>query len=206
MPHPLRPLSTILLGCLLAGCGRTPPNLDSPGHSIVCLGDSITAGVGVAPGEAYPDLLARALKADVVNAGVSGNTAAQGLARLDRALAEDPWLVIVALGGNDILQRVPPEEMERSLRAILDRVIAARAVPLVVAVNAPFADSYHDVFERLEDAYPGVPFEDESLGEILRDAGLKSDNIHPNAQGQAKLAAALLEEIEPLMAKRRKDR
>jgi acyl-CoA thioesterase-1 len=186
----------------LAACRKTPPNLDSPGRTIVCFGDSITAGVGSGPGEAYPDLLARALRADVVNAGVPGETASQGLARIDRVLAEDPWLVIVELGGNDILQRVPPETTEKALREILDRLLAARVVPLVVEVHAPFAASYGEVFERLEKDYPDVPFEDEAVGEILHDASLKSDNVHPNARGQEKLAAALLEEIEPLVEKR----
>jgi len=168
------------------------------------LGDSITAGTGVGPGEAYPDLLAKALAADVVNAGVPGDTAAEGLARVESVLAENPWLVLVELGGNDILRRVPPEETEAALRAILDRLLAARVVPLVVEVDAPFAASYSQVFARLEKAYPSVPFESEAIGEILRDASLKSDGVHPNARGQEKLAEALLDEIKPLIAARGK--
>jgi lysophospholipase L1-like esterase len=104
------------------------PNLDSPGRTIVCLGDSITAGVGAGPGEAYPELLAARLGTEVLNAGEPGDTAAQGLARLDDVLAEDPWMVVVELGGNDILRQVPPEQTERSLRRILDRLLAARVV------------------------------------------------------------------------------
>jgi acyl-CoA thioesterase-1 len=199
----LRPILPLLLIALCA-CRKTPPNLDSPGRTIVCFGDSITAGTGVGPGEAYPDLLARGLRTEVVNAGVAGETASEGLARVDRVLAEDPWLVVVELGGNDILRRTPPEETERALRAILDRLLAGRVVPLVVEVDAPFAASYRQIFDRLQDDYPAVPFEDEALGEILRDATLKSDSVHPNARGQERLAAALVEEIRPLLEKRRR--
>lgn len=188
---------------LFAGCGPDIPNLDNPGSTIVCLGDSITAGVGVSEGEAYPDLLARQLGAEVVNAGVSGNTSEDGLARVEEALAEDPWLVIVELGGNDILRRVPPERTDRALRGILDRLLAAGVVPVLVEVEAPLAASYGKVFERIGEDYE-IPIVEDVLGEILADRDLKSDPIHPNARGQEILAEALVEELEPLLAARRK--
>jgi acyl-CoA thioesterase I len=188
---------------LLAGCGPDVPHLDNPGSTIVCLGDSITAGVGVGEGEAYPDLLARQLGAEVVNAGVSGNTAEDGLARVEEALKEDPWLVIVELGGNDILRRVPPERTERALRGILDRLLAARVVPVLVEVEAPLAAAYGKVFAGIEEDYE-IPIVKDVLGEILTDADLKSDPIHPNARGQEILAEALVEELEPLLEARRK--
>jgi acyl-CoA thioesterase I len=188
---------------LLASCRPDVPNLNSPGRTIVCLGDSITAGVGSGPGEAYPELLAARLGTEVVNAGVSGETAAEGLARVDQVLAEDPWLVIVELGGNDLLRRVPPEQTEQSLRAILDRLVAARVVPVLVELDAPFGGRYLEIYERLGDEYH-VPVVEDAVGEILRDRALKSDTIHPNAQGQKVLAEAIAEEIEPLIKARRK--
>jgi acyl-CoA thioesterase I len=190
---------------LLAACGPDVPNLDSPGRTIVCLGDSITAGVGSGPGEAYPELLAARLGTPVVNAGVPGDTTALGLARVDQVLAEDPWLVIVELGGNDVLRQVPPQQTEQSLRLILDRLLAARVVPVLVEMDAPFGGSYLEIYERLGKEY-NVPVVEEVLGEILRDRSLKSDNIHPNARGQQVLAEAVAEEIEPLIAARRKAR
>ena len=102
----MRRFPPVLLILLLAACRSKVPNLDSPGKTIVCLGDSITAGVGSGPGQTYPELLAGKLGVDVINEGVSGDTAAQGLARMDQVLADDPWLVIVELGGNDILRDV----------------------------------------------------------------------------------------------------
>lgn len=195
--------TAILLVAFLVSCGPDVPNLDSPGKTIVVLGDSIASGVGSGPGEAYPDLLATRLGAEVVNAGVSGNTAADGLARLDEVLAEDPWLVIVELGGNDFLRRVPPEETEQTLRQILDRLIAARTVPVLVELDVPFGGRYLEIYDRLGDEYQ-VPVVEEVLGEVLRDPALKSDTIHPNAAGQKVLAEAILEEIEPLIEARAK--
>jgi acyl-CoA thioesterase-1 len=186
---------------LLAACRPDVPNLDSPGKTIICLGDSITAGVGSGPGESYPDLLAARLGTDVINAGVSGETADGGLARVDQVLAQDPWLVIVELGGNDILRQVPPEQAERSLRQILDRLVSARVVPVLVEMDAPFGGRYLEIYERLGDEYH-VPVVEDAVGEILRDPSLKSDTIHPNAQGQKVLAEAIAEEIEPLIKAR----
>lgn len=196
-------LFLFLVVCGIA-CGPDVPNLDSPGKTIVVLGDSIAYGVGSLSGEAYPDLLAARLGTEeVVNAGVSGNTAADGLARIDEVLAEDPWLVIVELGGNDFLRRVPPEQTEQTLRQILDRLIAARVVPVLVELDVPFGGRYLEIYERLGDEYQ-VPVVEDTLGEILRDPSLKSDTIHPNAAGQKVLAEAVLEEIEPLIKARAK--
>ena len=165
----------------------------------------MAAGVGSGPGQAYPDLLAAQLRTTVVNGGVSGDTTAGGLARLGGVLREDPWMVVVELGGNDILRRVPPEETESNLRTILDRVLAARAVPVLVEVDAPFAGRYREIYERLGDEYD-VPVVEDIVGKILRSPSLKSDEIHPNAEGQRLIAEAIAEEIEPILAARRKAR
>lgn len=198
--QPFLPLLFLALG--ITACGPDVPNLDSPGRTIVCLGDSITSGVGAAPGPPYPDLLASRLGVEVINAGVPGDTAEDGLARVDEALDADPWLVIVELGGNDILRRVPPERTEVALRQILDRLLAARVAPMLVEVDAPFAGRYADIYERLADDYD-VPVVEDVLGDILRDASLKSDSIHPNARGHEELAEAIAGEVEPLLEARR---
>ncbi|MFL6195180.1 MAG: arylesterase [Thermoanaerobaculia bacterium] len=188
---------------LLAACRPDVPNLDSPGRTIVCLGDSITAGVGSGPGEAYPELLAARLGTEVINAGVSGDTAEQGLARVDDVLAQEPWMVIVELGGNDILRQVPPERTEAALRQILDRLVSARVVPVLVAVDAPLGASYQGIYDRLADEYK-APLVEDAIGDILRDRSLKADMIHPNAEGQKVLAAAIADEIEPILKERRR--
>ena len=204
MPRVRRLRSSLpLLLVLLASCGAPDiPNLDSRGRTIVCLGDSITSGVGASPGPAYPALLQSRLGAEVINQGVPGDTAEGGLARVDEALAADPWLVVVELGGNDILRRIPPERTEAALRQILERLLAARVAVMLVEVEVPFAGRYAEIYSRLADDYD-VPVLDDTLGDILTDAGLKADPIHPNARGHEVLAEALAEEIEPLIEARR---
>jgi len=196
-------LSLGLLAGLLLACGPSVPNLDSPGHTIVCLGDSITAGVGASPGAAYPDLLARRLGVEIQNAGVSGDTAEDGLARIDDVLGRDPWLVIVELGGNDILRQVGPERTEAALRAILDRLMAARVVPVLVSIEVPFRDQYAAIYGRLADEYK-IPEVDEVLGDILMDPALKADTIHPNDRGHEVLAEAIADTLEPILKARAK--
>lgn len=186
---------------LAAACGPDVPNLDSPGKTIVCLGDSITSGVGAEPGQPYPALLAAKLNREVINEGVPGDTAEDGLARVDQALAHDPWMVIVELGGNDILRQVPPARTEAALRQVLDRLLAAKVVPVLVELEVPFAGRYSDVFERIEDDYE-IPVVEDTLGEILLDPALKADPIHPNAQGHVELAAAIVDVVEPIVEAR----
>jgi acyl-CoA thioesterase-1 len=197
----MRKLLPVLV--LLLACREDIPNLDSPGKTIVCLGDSITAGVGSNPGEAYPELLAARLGTEVINAGVSGDTAAQGLARVDDVLAEDPWMVIVELGGNDILRQVPPEQTERSLRQILDRLLSSRVVPVLVAMDAPLGASYKEIYGRLGDEYH-VPVVDDAIGKVLRNRALKSDTVHPNAEGQKVIAGEIADAIEPILQERQR--
>jgi lysophospholipase L1-like esterase len=190
---------------LLACGGPAPdevPNLDSPGKTIVCLGDSITSGVGAEPGKPYPALLEARLGTQVINKGVAGDTAEQGLARVDDALAENPWLVIVELGGNDILNRIPPERTEAALRQIVQRLLAAKVAVVLVELEVPFAGRYAEIYSRLGDEFD-IPVLDDTLGDILTDAALKADPIHPNARGHEVLAAALAEEIEPIIQERR---
>lgn len=184
---------------LVLACAPNVPNLHNSGRTIVCLGDSITAGVGAGPGEGYPDLLAARFGADVVNAGVPGDTAEQGLARLGGALEEDPWLVVVQLGGNDLLRGVPAEKTDLALEAIVSGVLAHGAVPLVIELDAPFGEAYRTIFDRIEERHPGLPVVRGALGEILRSPARKADPVHPNAAGYRDLAEAIGDAIEPLL-------
>lgn len=206
MPGVRRTVLFLPLLALLAGCdGPAPadvPNLDSPGQTIVCLGDSITSGVGAEPGQPYTTLLSSRLGTQVINQGVPGDTAERGLSRVDEALAADPWLVVVELGGNDILNRIPPERTEAALRQILQRLLAANVAVVLVEVEVPFAGRYAEIYSRLGDEFD-VPVLEDTLGEILTDAALKADPIHPNARGHEVLAEALAEEIEPIVEARR---
>lgn len=199
----LAPAPAVLVLLAASACASPPPNLDSRGSTIVCLGDSITAGVGAGRGEGYPALLEAALGVEVVDAGVPGDTSAEGRARLDDALAADPWLVVVELGGNDLLRRRPIAETEADLAAIVEGVLDAGALPLLVEIDGPFGDRYGEMFARVGERY-GVPVVEGVLAEVLGDRTLKSDAIHPNAAGYAAIAEALAETIAPWVEERRR--
>jgi acyl-CoA thioesterase-1 len=193
--------AALAAACLVLACSRAVPNLDSPGSTIVCFGDSLTAGIGRGEGASYPEHLARQLGAEVHNAGVPGDTASQALSRIDRVLADDPWLVVIELGGNDILRRVPLETTENALAGIVERLLEAGVVPLLIEVRGPFGRRYGKLFDRLEDRY-GVPVIRDVLPKLLLDRRFKSDAIHLNAAGYERLANEVARRIEPLMRRR----
>ena len=187
--------------CLVLACSPSVPNLDSPGRTIVCFGDSLTAGVGRGDGASYPDHLARRLDAEVVNAGVPGETVGQALRRVDRVLSADPWLVVVGLGGNDILRRIPLEITEADFDDLLERLLDAGVVPMLIEVRGPFGRRYAKMFDRLESRH-GVPVIRDVLPDLLLDRRYKSDAIHLNAEGYELLAESVARRVERLMRRR----
>jgi acyl-CoA thioesterase-1 len=176
---------------------------------LVALGDSLTAGWGVTPDEAYPALLAARLRREhydyrVVNAGVSGDTSAGGLARVDWILRAKPDVVIVALGANDGLRGQPPDVTRDNLLAIVDRLHAHGARVLVAGMRVPTShgEAYGRNFAaafaaagRKADAF--MPFLLE--GVAARGRLNQADGIHPNAQGHRVVAERLWAYLQPLL-------
>ena len=181
------------LAALLA-CSRDTPRLRPlPSDGVIlAFGDSLTRGTGAEPGEGYPELLARLSGRCVVNAGVPGEVSAEGVARLERVLAEiRPSLVLLCHGGNDLLRRVDRAVTEEHLRSMLRLVREAGAEAVLLGVPAPtvFLDP-PDFYEDLAREY-GVPYDGEALPRVLGDPALKADPIHPNAEGYRRLAEAV---------------
>src|SRR5690348_12379952 len=115
----------LALAVLLCGCRAHIANEGSHGKTIVCFGDSLTEGVGADPGTDYPSLLRQKVGLPVINSGVSGDTTAVALKRLDAdVLDHDPKMVIITLGGNDFLQQLPKEETLSNMETIIDRIEA----------------------------------------------------------------------------------
>jgi acyl-CoA thioesterase-1 len=184
---------------------------DAP--SVVFLGDSLTAGLGVAPEQAYPALIQQRLRQagypdEVVNAGVSGDTSAGGLRRLDWSLKRRVHVLVVALGANDGLRGLPPQQLEANLDAIIERARARGAAVLLAGMEAPpnFGASYTRQFRAVYPALaarhrlPLVPF---LLAGVAGVADLnQSDGIHPNARGHRVLADLVWRELEPLLKSR----
>jgi len=191
-----------LLFLTLLGCGHEPPNLHSSGRTIICFGDSVTAGVGRGRTPSYPERLAAALGTPVINAGVPGETAEQGLARVNRVMAQDPWLVIIEFGGNDILRQVPVNRTETALSSLVRRVLDGGAVPLLIGVHGPFGGTHEAMFRRVARRYE-VPLLSDALPKILVTPSLKSDPIHPNGAGYQALAEAVAARVRPWLKARR---
>lgn len=177
---------------------------------VVFLGDSLTAGFGLSPDEAFPSLLRRRVEAEglrytIVNAGVSGDTSAGGLSRLDWALQGDVRALVVALGGNDALRGLPVDALERNLSQIIERA-QKRGVRVVLAgmeappnFGQPYVVSFHQVYPNLAKKYKValVPF-------LLQDvAGIESlnqrDGIHPTAEGAKKVADNVWVVLRPML-------
>jgi lysophospholipase L1-like esterase len=181
------------LPCHLA-CGRSQPELPliPTDGVIVAFGDSVTHGVGARAGERYPDVLETLTGRRIVNAGVPGEVTSQGLARLPGVLDEHrPDLLILCEGGNDLLRELEAAQIEQNLREMV-RLARNRGIPvLLVGVPEPAlllssAGLYEEVADDLDLAYEG-----EALADILSKGSLKSDLIHPNAEGYRRLAEAI---------------
>lgn len=163
---------------------------------IVAFGDSLVAGYGAGNGEDAFSRLSLALGVPVLNLGVSGDTSARARARIDTVLARSPDIAIIVLGGNDALQRIPVEETERNLSAILRTLTDAGVDPILVGVLGGFPrDPYAPMFERLAEAY-GVPLVPNVLAGIIGSDALMSDAIHPNAAGYERIAARMQPYVE----------
>jgi len=222
-----------MLLALLLACGGAAPSAPAPAVPsatpvapiaaapapapstvrVVFLGDSLTSGLGLGAQDAYPARLGRAwtaagLPVEVVNAGVSGDTTAGGLRRLDWLLGQKPDVLVVALGANDMLRGLPVEEVESNLRQILGRGRDAGATVALLGMRAnptlgpDYVSRFDAVYPRLaaETGAPLLPFLLEGVAGIP--ALNQSDGIHPTAEGQARLEALVAPLLTPLVEAR----
>lgn len=209
-PHPrpfgptAQPRRTLLLAplglALLGACGAKKPKTQPvpSGASVLALGDSLTAGVGTTPPSAFPALLAERTGWNVVNAGISGHTSAQALARLPALLDEHhPTLVIVGIGGNDFLQRQPEKGTRANLEAIVRQcqqagaqvlLIAMPELSLIGATTGRLKD--HPMYAELADSLK-VPLQSQGWSSVLGNGQLRSDAVHANTAGYARFTELL---------------
>jgi acyl-CoA thioesterase-1 len=168
-----------------------PPDAEAPtaGSQVIVFGDSLVEGVGASAGRELPSLLAARLGVPVVNAGRRGDTTAAALARLDAAvLSRDPRVVVVLLGGNDFLRRVPRDQTFANLDAIVGRIRARGAAVVVVGLSLGLiTDDYGDGYEAVARRQSAglVP---DVLDGILGRPEMMADQIHPNDRGYALMA------------------
>lgn len=217
----------------MAACSSTPPSERKlpPGTTsteskpqtpqvverrplIIAFGDSLTAGLGVAPGESYPDYLQAKLDAagfdyDVINEGISGDTTAAGLQRVDIIAARKPDWVILAFGGNDGLRGLSVGRMKENLGRMIERLQAGHTKILLAGIKLPpnYGKKYTEPFERvfpdLAKQYdlPLVPFLLEGVGG--HDDLMQNDGSHPTAEGNRIVAENVWAVLKPLLEESR---
>jgi acyl-CoA thioesterase I len=198
-------LSLFLL--LLTACGNDAPKhaAIATGASVLILGDSLSYGTGANVGEDYPTLLAKTTGWKIINEGVPGDTTAGGLARLPALLeTHQPKLLIVELGGNDILHQTPPTEIIQNLSNILAQAKAQGIQTILVAIpefnrlKAAFGKlSDHPLYATLAEE-TATPLIADVFSEVLSDGKLKSDPVHANALGYAEVAKQTHEKLQEL--------
>ncbi len=185
---------------LLAGCQQPIDNRNSSGTTIVCFGDSLTAGYGAEPGHDYPSLLRQKVNFPVINAGVSGNTTQDALQRLPRdVLSQNPRLVIITLGANDFLRQVPKEEIIGNMEKIIERIKERGAMVVWATVQTGiFGDAYIDDFTELA-RHEHILLIPNILKDIIDNPLYKYDQVHPNSEGYKLMAERIYQNIKKLL-------
>jgi lysophospholipase L1-like esterase len=204
--HHLRRWLVLLAAvALLSACGKEKQEPVAQGSVVLALGDSLTAGAGVSPEEAWPALLASKTGWLVINGGVNGDTSGAALLRLPALLEEhEPVLVLVTLGGNDMLRRIPRQETIANLEKILALIRTHGAKPVLLATPQPTiagavfqhlsaADFYRQVAEEQQ-----VPLIEDAIADVLSDPQLKGDPLHPSAAGHALLSENIFAELKSI--------
>ena len=180
-----------------SSCSREQPKEYLPADStVVALGDSLTYGYGATPQTSYPAILAELTGWQIINAGVNGDTSADVLARSAAIIAQNPDLVLLGVGGNDVLSRTEPLTTKANITATIATIKAAN-IPVVLIAEPHFSSSA--LFGRASDnpiykeiaTSEEIPLYSKGWSEVLSDDSLKSDQIHANAAGYRHFAQGL---------------
>jgi lysophospholipase L1-like esterase len=187
----------VLLVALAAGCGDKARLSRLPGDAVVlAFGDSLTYGTGAGEGESYPAQLEKLIGRRVARAGVPGEVTAQALARLPSALDEHaPRLLLLCIGGNDFLRRLGNGQAETNVREMVKLARSRGIEVLLIGTPEPGFTVTPPAFYAGIAKQFAVPYEEAVIGEVLRDNGLKSDPIHPNARGYGVIAERIAERL-----------
>lgn len=197
----------LLFVLILVSCGKNAEKYAAipQGATVLILGDSLSYGTGANTGEDYPSLLTKSTGWDIINEGVPGDTTAGGLARLPDLLeVYQPKLLIVELGGNDLLRQTSPTEITQNLSSILALAKAQGiqtilvAIPEISALKAAVGSlSDHPLYEKLAKE-TNTPLIADVFSDVLSDRALKADQIHANAKGYAVVSEKFGEKLRDL--------
>jgi len=190
---------------LLAACSAKKAEPLPPGSTVLALGDSLTAGYGLTPEQAWPTLLAGKTGWKIINGGVSGDKTDDALARLPALMDEHaPRLVLVTLGGNDMLRKLPEAQTRANLARILEQVRGGGAQAVLLATPRPsiagalFQNLSPPPFYAEIAQERKVPLIEEAVSAVLSDPDLKLDQLHPNAEGHKVLAGKMFDALRKL--------
>ncbi len=185
-------LSIFLIFC---ACARPPANMNNNGTDIIAFGDSLTYGYGAAAEESYPSVLGEIIGREIINLGVNGNTAADGLARIDDLQDYNPYMVLIEFGANDYMRKRPFDQTKQALSNIVDYVQNTGAIAVLVDTGGPGMGKYTDYMKELSKQKQTL-FVPAIMAGIFTDPSLKSDIIHPNAKGYKIVAERVYKRIK----------
>jgi len=183
---------------LVLGCAERPKLERLPSDAVVlAFGDSLTFGTGANEDESYPAQLEALIGRRVVRAGVPGEVTAQALARLPAALDEhSPKLLLLCIGGNDFLRRLGNQQAERNVREMVQFARSRGVAVLLIGTPEPgFTVSPPAFYAGIAKEFR-LPYEGGIIGQVLKDASLKADPIHPNARGYRLIAERVAETLK----------
>lgn len=190
--------AALALAALLAGCQRAKiRNAFPSGTNVIAFGDSLTEGYRLPAAESYPAQLSALVGRPILNRGVSGDTTGDALVRLEKdVLAEDPRIVLVCLGGNDMLRRLPADQQFANLKTIVERIQEKGALVILLGTegfallsNVDYGDRYADLARET-----GAVFVPDILDGVFGQPALMYDQIHPNAAGYKVIAERIAAE------------
>lgn len=205
-PFVLGVAGTLAVGLAFATWTRTRinhwpiRNAAPTGRSVVAFGDSLTEGYRMGPGESFPEQLSQRLGIPIVNAGASGDTTASGLARLEKdVLAHEPRVVLLCLGGNDMLRRLPADQQFANLRQVVEQLQKTGALVILLGLDGMptllgGGIDHGDLYRRLAEE-TGAVYVPDLLDGVMGDRALMYDGIHPNAAGYARIAGRLADDV-----------
>jgi acyl-CoA thioesterase I len=174
-------------------------NYPSGGTDIIAFGDSLVSGAGATKGNDFVSLLSKRIGTDIINLGVPGNTTADGLARLYELDAYNPKIVILLLGGNDHLKRVPIETTFHNLEKIVQAIQAKGAIVLLLGVKGNlFGDNFESQFESLRDTYH-TAYVPNVLDGLFGNQTYMADAVHPNDAGNKIIAERVYPVLEEIL-------
>lgn len=179
----------ILMGLFyfLRGGKTKIKNFPNNNRAVVAFGDSLTAGYGAPAGSSFPDVLAQKISRPVINLGVSGETAAAAPARIEQVLREQPYMVLIEFGANDHMRQQSRQAAISAVAQIVDKVQAAGAIAVIVDTGGPGMGEYTQAYQQMA-REKGALYVPGILKGIFYKPSLKSDQVHPNAQGYALIA------------------